>query len=155
MIRRLAFQSTIAAILLCGDRAFAALLLPSCPRRRAMVRRAGGNDTNSCLTQPRHARRSTAPYARAASGDTIYVAVGAYTDVGDQVVLVEKGAALSGGWNDAFTVAGGHVCRGWSGCAAGHYREQRCVCHRSSVSSSRTADRQRRRNCQQRGRSAE
>ncbi len=37
------------------------------------------------------------------AGDTVRVAVGTYTGTGSQVVLVDKDAKLSGGWNAAFT----------------------------------------------------
>jgi uncharacterized repeat protein (TIGR01451 family) len=65
---------------------------------------SGGSDANTC----------TAPGAACATingalnkpgfvaGDTIRVATGTYTGAGDQVVLLDKSATLSGGWNASF-----------------------------------------------------
>ena len=69
----------------------------------------GGSDANTC----------TAPGAPCASinaalnkpgfiaGDTIRVASGTYAGTGDQVVLLDKNATLSGGWNADFTTQSG------------------------------------------------
>jgi hypothetical protein len=86
-----------------------AVLVPATPAHGAGARYVapGGNNRNDCLSPAAPCATINGAIRKAASGDTIYVAVGTYTDVGDQVVLVDKGAALSGGWNDAFTVQAG------------------------------------------------
>jgi len=66
----------------------------------------GGNDSNSC-TSPNQACATIngalgKPDIGLAVGDTILVATGTYTGIGDQVVLINKNVKLSGGWNSAF-----------------------------------------------------
>ena len=68
-----------------------------------------GSDANTC----------TAPSAACASingalnkpdfvaGDTVMVATGVYTGTGTEVVLLNKNATLSGGWNAGFTAHSG------------------------------------------------
>ena len=43
------------------------------------------------------------------AGDTIRVAAGTYTGAGEQVVLLDKSATLSGGWNPGLHRAERHV----------------------------------------------
>ena len=69
----------------------------------------GGSDANTC----------TAPSTACATingalnkpgfiaGDMIQVATGVYAGAGDQVVLLDKSATLSGGWDTGFTMQNG------------------------------------------------
>jgi uncharacterized repeat protein (TIGR01451 family) len=69
----------------------------------------GGSDANTC----------SAPGAACASingalnksdflaGDTVLVAAGVYTGAGEQVILLDRNAALSGGWDTDFTKQSG------------------------------------------------
>jgi uncharacterized repeat protein (TIGR01451 family) len=69
----------------------------------------GGSDGNDCLSSgPTHACATiNGALAKATAGDTILVATGTYTGTGDQVVLLDKDATLSGGWNSTFTMQSG------------------------------------------------
>jgi len=67
----------------------------------------GGNDANSCQAPAQPCATIDGAIAKASSGDTILVATGVYTSTGDQVVLLDKGAHLSGGWDSSFTMQAG------------------------------------------------
>jgi len=62
----------------------------------------GGSDSNSCLSPAAPCATINGAIGKASSGDTIYVAVGTYTGTGDEVVLIDRDIALSGGWDTAF-----------------------------------------------------
>ena len=65
----------------------------------------GGSDGSDCL-RPATACASmngALDQLSLVAGDTVNVAVGTYTGTGAEVVLVNKGATLSGGWDRAFT----------------------------------------------------
>ena len=63
----------------------------------------GGDDGNDCLSPGAPCATINGAIGKATSGDTIYVASGTYTGTGDGVVLLDKDATLSGGWDEAFT----------------------------------------------------
>jgi uncharacterized repeat protein (TIGR01451 family) len=63
----------------------------------------GGSDSNSCLSPGAACATINGAIGKASSGDTIYVATGTYTGSGDEVVLLDKSATLSGGWDAGFT----------------------------------------------------
>jgi uncharacterized repeat protein (TIGR01451 family) len=63
----------------------------------------GGSDTNDCLTPSTPCATLARAIFNAAPGGTIRVAIGTYTDVGEEVVLINKDISLSGGWNSTFT----------------------------------------------------
>jgi hypothetical protein len=63
-----------------------------------------GNDSNNCLSPTTPCATINGSIGKAASGDTIYVAVGTYIGAGNEVVLINKSVTLSGGWNLGFTV---------------------------------------------------
>jgi len=68
-----------------------------------------GDDSNSCssASTPCATINGALNKSGFVAGDTILVATGVYTDTGDQVVLLEKSATLSGGWNAGFTEQSG------------------------------------------------
>lgn len=68
-----------------------------------------GNDGNDCATPTSPCATINAALNKPGfvPGDTVRVAVGTYTGTGDQVVLLNKSATLSGGWNSAFTAQTG------------------------------------------------
>ncbi|MCI0477464.1 MAG: hypothetical protein L0Y55_14555, partial [Anaerolineales bacterium] len=68
-----------------------------------------GNDSNDCATVTTPCATINAALNKPGfvAGDTVRVAVGTYTGTGDQVVLLNKSATLSGGWNSAFTAQTG------------------------------------------------
>jgi len=63
----------------------------------------GGDDGNSCTSPGAPCVTINGAIGKASPGDTIYVAAGTYTGAGDRVVLLDKDAILSGGWDDTFT----------------------------------------------------
>lgn len=65
----------------------------------------GGSDSHTCLSPAGACATINAALNKPgfAAGDTIRIAVGTYTGDGGEVVLLNKHAALSGGWNAAFT----------------------------------------------------
>jgi uncharacterized repeat protein (TIGR01451 family) len=71
----------------------------------------GGNDSNDCLSPgPAHACATINGALNKpgfVAGDTIRVATGAYTGTGSEVVLLDKNATLSGGWDATFTTQSG------------------------------------------------
>jgi len=67
-----------------------------------------GNDlSNSCATTSAPCATINGAIGKAASGDTILVAIGTYTGSGTEVVLINKNITLSGGWNASFTTQSG------------------------------------------------
>lgn len=70
----------------------------------------GGNDSSDCQTPATACANINAALAKPGfvAGDTIRVAVGTYTGTGSEVVLINKDATLSGGWDVAtFTTQSG------------------------------------------------
>jgi uncharacterized repeat protein (TIGR01451 family) len=68
----------------------------------------GGNDSNSCLIPGEACATINGAIGKASSGDTIYVATGTYTSNSvDEVVLINMGVTLSGGWNTGFIAQDG------------------------------------------------
>jgi hypothetical protein len=67
------------------------------------------NDGNDCATTTTPCATINAALNKPGfvAGDTIRVAVGTYTGSGDQVVLLDKSATLSGGWDATFTTQTG------------------------------------------------
>jgi Zn-dependent metalloprotease len=66
-----------------------------------------GNDSNSCSATGSPCLTINGAISKAANGDTIKVAAGAYTGTGTEVVLINKSVMLSGGWNAGFTAQSG------------------------------------------------
>ena len=66
-----------------------------------------GSDGNNCLSPATACATINGAIGKASSGDTIYVAMGTYTGTGDEVVLLNKSATLSGGWDGTFTTQSG------------------------------------------------
>ncbi len=66
-----------------------------------------GNDANDCQGATTPCATINGAIEKAANGDTINVAIGTYTGTGNEVVLLDKDATLSGGWNDTFTTQSG------------------------------------------------
>ncbi len=64
----------------------------------------GGNDGNACISPGAPCATINGAIGKASSGDAILIAAGIYTGTGDQVVLLDKSVALSGGWNGSFDV---------------------------------------------------
>ncbi len=63
----------------------------------------GGSDGNDCLSKLTPCLTINGAIAKAASGDTIYVAEGIYTNTGATVVQLNKNVSISGGWGVYFT----------------------------------------------------
>ena len=65
----------------------------------------GGSDGSDCLSPATACASMNGALDQPSlvAGDTVNVAVGTYTGTGTEVVLVNKGATLSGGWDSAFT----------------------------------------------------
>jgi hypothetical protein len=66
-----------------------------------------GSDANSCSSMGSPCKTINAAIAKAATGSTIRVALGTYTGTGAEVVLIDKGVTLSGGWNAGFNTQTG------------------------------------------------
>jgi len=66
-----------------------------------------GNNSNSCSTTGSPCQTINGVIGKATAGDTIKVAIGTYTGAGTEVVLINKGITLSGGWNTSFTTQSG------------------------------------------------
>ena len=64
----------------------------------------GGDDiANDCLSPLTPCATINATIGKTSSGDTIYVAIGTYTNsTGSEVVLIDKDITLSGGWDSSF-----------------------------------------------------
>jgi hypothetical protein len=69
----------------------------------------GGNDSNACTSPATRCATINGALNKAGfvAGDTIRVQTGTYTGSGDEVVLLNKNATLSGGWNSAFSTQNG------------------------------------------------
>ena len=69
----------------------------------------GGNDSNDCLSPSTPCATINWALAKPGfvGGDSILVATGTYTGTGNEVVLLNKNATLSGGWDDNFTTQSG------------------------------------------------
>jgi uncharacterized repeat protein (TIGR01451 family) len=67
----------------------------------------GGDDGNSCLSPGAACATIDGALGKADPGDTIYVATGTYTGTGSEVVLLDKNATLSGGWDASFITQSG------------------------------------------------
>ena len=67
----------------------------------------GGADGNNCLSPATACATINAALAKAASGDTINLAVGTYTSSDYAVAIVNRPVVLSGGWNTDFTARTG------------------------------------------------
>jgi len=66
-----------------------------------------GSDTNDCQSPVSPCQSINAAVTMAAEGDTIKVAIGAYTGTGTEVVLINKSLTLSGGWDETFSTQSG------------------------------------------------
>ncbi|MEO7841640.1 MAG: M4 family metallopeptidase [Anaerolineales bacterium] len=66
-----------------------------------------GNNSNSCSATGSPCLTINGAIGKAANGDTIKVASGTYIGTGTEVVLINKNATLSGGWNAGFTTQSG------------------------------------------------
>ena len=68
-----------------------------------------GNDANGCQAPATPCATINGALNKPGfvAGDTILVATGVYTGTGTEVVLLNKNATLSGGWNAAFTTQSG------------------------------------------------
>ena len=68
-----------------------------------------GNDANDCLGQATTCATINGALNKPdfVAGDTILVAMGTYTGTGNEVVLLDKDATLSGGWDETFTTQSG------------------------------------------------
>ena len=67
-----------------------------------------GSDSNDCLTISTPCQTINGAIGKAVDGDTIYAAIGTYTNTEDNVVYINKGITLLGGWNANFTDQTGH-----------------------------------------------
>src|SRR5262245_16518946 len=69
----------------------------------------GGSDGNDCLSPATTCATINGALNKPGfvAGDTIRVAIGVYIGPGNQVVLLNKNATLSGGWNSNFTTQSG------------------------------------------------
>jgi uncharacterized repeat protein (TIGR01451 family) len=68
-----------------------------------------GNDSNDCASTTTTCASINGALNKPGfvASDTIYVAIGTYTGSGTEVVLLNKSATLSGGWNASFTTQSG------------------------------------------------
>jgi uncharacterized repeat protein (TIGR01451 family) len=69
----------------------------------------GGDDGNDCLSSGAACATINGVLNKPGfvTGDTILVATGTYTGAGNEVVLLDKSATLTGGWDGTFTVQSG------------------------------------------------
>jgi len=61
-----------------------------------------GNNNNDCLSILTPCATINGAISKAGSGDTIFIALGTFTGVNLEVVLVDKDVTLSGGWDSDF-----------------------------------------------------
>ena len=69
----------------------------------------GGDDSSTCAAPGAACASINGALSKPGfvAGDTVLVATGAYTGAGDQVVLLDRNATLSGGWDANFTEQSG------------------------------------------------
>ena len=66
-----------------------------------------GNDDNTCTSPEETCLTINGVLGKAVAGNTIKVAVGTYTGIGSQVVMITKNITLLGGWDIDFIVQNG------------------------------------------------
>ena len=66
-----------------------------------------GDDGNECLDPITPCATISGAIGKASAEDTVYVASGTYTGIGDEVVLIDKDITLSGGWDNIFASESG------------------------------------------------
>ena len=62
-----------------------------------------GNDSDNCLTTDTPCLTMNGAIGKATAGDTIFVETGTYTDVGDEVIYIDRNITISGGWNPEYS----------------------------------------------------
>jgi alpha-tubulin suppressor-like RCC1 family protein/streptogramin lyase len=62
----------------------------------------GGSDTNNCMSPGTACATINAAISNAATGDTVFVAIGTYVGTGGEVARLDRSLTLSGGWDEAF-----------------------------------------------------
>jgi hypothetical protein len=69
----------------------------------------GGNNSNSCASPAASCVSINVAIGKASAGDTIYVQVGTYYTDPDsiEVIHLDKGVNITGGWNESFTTRSG------------------------------------------------
>jgi len=89
--------------------ALAIITLASQPARAAgpWYVAPGGSDGDLCTSPGTACATINGALGKADPGDTIYVASGTYTSTVSEVVLLNKDATLSGGWDVSFTTQSG------------------------------------------------
>lgn len=106
-----AYVKMLLAMVMVTGVALAVVSLPSQSIRAAgpWYVKPGGNDGNDCLSPATACATINGALNKPGfvAGDTILVATGTYTGTGAEVVLLDKSATLSGGWNISFTVQSG------------------------------------------------
>jgi len=99
----------VMAILACA--ALSVIILASQPVRAAgpWYVTPGGSDGNDCLNSTTTCATINGALNKPGfvAGDTILVATGVYTGTGTEVVLLNKSATISGGWDASFTAQSG------------------------------------------------
>ena len=104
------FKSTLAVALpIVFVLVVAALASPPARAAGPWYVKPGGSDASDCLSPATACAMINGALNKPGFvvGDTIRVATGTYTGTGTEVVLLDKSATLSGGWNIAFTVQSG------------------------------------------------
>jgi hypothetical protein len=99
----------VMAILACA--ALSVIILASQPGRAAgpWYVAPGGSDGDDCLSSTTTCATINGALNKPGfvAGDTILVATGVYTGTGTEVVLLDKSATISGGWDASFTAQSG------------------------------------------------